>query len=82
VGPYYWLIDKQNKAVKWWKRAIKESERLGQRPDLARIYMEIGKRFLEEKIKYKEMSRISAKIIWNRQGRCFKRWTCGGIWMS
>jgi hypothetical protein len=61
VGPYYWLIDKQNKAVKWWKRAIKESERLGQRPDLARTYMEIGKRFLEEKSKYKEMSGISAK---------------------
>ncbi len=61
VGLYYWLINKQNKAVKWWKRAIEEGERLGARPDLARTYMEIGKRFLEEKSKYKELNGISTK---------------------
>jgi hypothetical protein len=61
TGLYYWLINKQNKAVKWWKRAIEEGERLGARPDLARTYMEIGKRFLEEKSKYKELNGISAK---------------------
>jgi tetratricopeptide (TPR) repeat protein len=61
TGLYYWLINKQNKAVKWWKRAIVEGERLGARPDLARTYMEVGKRFLEEKSKYKELNGISAK---------------------
>jgi tetratricopeptide (TPR) repeat protein len=61
VGRYHWLIGKQNKAVKLWKRAIEEGERLGQLPDLARTYMEIGTRFLEENSKYKEIDGISAK---------------------
>jgi class 3 adenylate cyclase len=61
VGLYHWLIGKQNKAVKWWGKTIEEGERLGARPELARTYMEIGKRFLEEKSKYKELGGISAK---------------------
>jgi len=61
VARYHWLIGKQNKAVKIWKKAIEEGERLGQRPDLARTYMEVGKRFLEEKSKYKKLNGISAK---------------------
>ena len=61
TGLYYWLINKQNKAIKWWKKAIEEAERLDARPDLARTYMEIGKRFLEKKSKYKELNGISVK---------------------
>ena len=61
IGSYYWLIANQNKAVKWWKRAIEETGRFGARPDLARTYMEIGKRFLEEKSKFKELNGISAE---------------------
>jgi len=60
-GRYYWLIGKQKRAIKLWKKAIEEAERLNQRPDLARTYMEIGKRFLEEKSKYKELNGISAE---------------------
>jgi tetratricopeptide (TPR) repeat protein len=60
MGLYYWLINKQNKAVKCWKKAIEEGEKLGTRPDLARTYMEIGKRFLEEKSIYKDLNGISA----------------------
>ncbi|MFC1823206.1 adenylate/guanylate cyclase domain-containing protein [Thermodesulfobacteriota bacterium] len=60
TGLYYWLINKQNRAVKWWQKAIAESKRLGTRPDLARTYMEIGKRLLEEKSKFKELDGISA----------------------
>ncbi len=61
AGLYYWLIDKQNEAAKCWKRAIEAGEHLKARPDLARTYMEIGKRFLEEKSKYKELNEISGK---------------------
>jgi len=61
VGLYYWFIDKQKKAVKYWKKAIEEGERLGARPDLARTYMEISKRFLEEKSNYKELNGIKAE---------------------
>jgi len=58
TGIFYWLINKQNKAVKFWQRAISEGERLGAHPDLARTYMEIGKRFLENKSKFKELNGI------------------------
>ena len=61
VGLSYWLMDGQNKAVTWWERAIEAGERLRARPDLARTYMEIGRRFLEENSKYKELNGISAK---------------------
>ena len=60
-GTYHWLINKQHKAVKHWQKGISESERLGARPDLARTYMEIGKRFLEDKSKYKELNGIRAE---------------------
>ncbi len=61
IARYHWLMGKQSKAAKWWKRAIEVGEQLGQRPDLARIYMEIGMRFLEEKSKYKELDGIGAE---------------------
>jgi tetratricopeptide (TPR) repeat protein len=61
IARYHWLIGKQNKAAKLWKEAIEEGTRLGARPDLARTYMEIGTRFLEEKSKYKELNGISAE---------------------
>ena len=60
VGCYYWLAGKQSKAIIWWKKAIEEGKRLGSRPDLARTYMEIGKRFLEGNSKYNELSGITA----------------------
>jgi tetratricopeptide (TPR) repeat protein len=61
MGTYYWIIDKQKKALKCWGKSMKEAQRLGARPDLARTYMEIGKRFLEKKSKYKELNGISTK---------------------
>jgi class 3 adenylate cyclase/tetratricopeptide (TPR) repeat protein len=61
AGRYYWLIGDQKRGVKSWKRAIEEGERMHARPDLARTYMEIGKRFLEEKSRYKEMNGIKAE---------------------
>jgi class 3 adenylate cyclase/tetratricopeptide (TPR) repeat protein len=61
VGRYHWLIGQQNKAVKLWKRAIEDGMQLGQLPDLARTYMEIGSRLLEKQSKYKEIKSIGAK---------------------
>ena len=72
MGLYYWLIDKQNEAAKWWKRAIEEGERLRARPDLARTYMEIGKRFLEENSKHKELNGIGAEEYLQRARTLFK----------
>ena len=82
VGCYYRLIGKQNKAVKWWKKAIEEGEQLGTRPELARTYMEIGKRLLEEKNKHKELNRISAEEYLEKARAMFQEMELNGIWMN
>jgi class 3 adenylate cyclase/tetratricopeptide (TPR) repeat protein len=50
MGVYYWLLNDEKRAVKWWHKAIKEGERLGARPQLARTYAEISKRFFDVEI--------------------------------
>jgi class 3 adenylate cyclase/tetratricopeptide (TPR) repeat protein len=49
MGLYCWLTNSQNKAIGWWCRSMAEGERLGDRVELARTHMEIGKRLLEKK---------------------------------
>jgi class 3 adenylate cyclase/tetratricopeptide (TPR) repeat protein len=45
MGIFNWLIDDQKGALKWWDKAISEGERIGARPQMARTYAEMGKRF-------------------------------------
>ena len=45
---------------------------LGARPDLARTYMEIGKRFLEKKSKYKKLNGISTKEYFEKAMTMFQ----------
>ena len=61
MGEYYWHNGKQGKAFKWWKKAIKEGERLGARPGLSRTYFEVVRRLLETESKYKKLNGIDAK---------------------
>jgi len=56
AGTFHWLVNKQNRAIKYWQKGISENERLGAYPDLARTYMEIGRRFLEDKSRHKELN--------------------------
>ncbi len=60
MGNYYWLIDKQSKALKWWAKSIKEGERLEAHLELSRTYFEIGKSLLNPKCNCKEWNGISA----------------------
>lgn len=60
VGDYYWLMDKQEKALKWWDKAIHECERLGARPDLSRTYFEVGKRLLDPENKHTKLNGVDA----------------------
>ena len=60
MGIYYWLMNKQKKALRWWRRSIQEGERLGAKIELSRTYFEIGRRLLEPKSKYKELDGIKA----------------------
>ena len=72
MGKYYWIVENQSKALKWWDKAIKEGERLGARPDLSRTYFEVGKRLLERESKYKELNGIEAKDYLEKAGILFR----------
>lgn len=61
LGTCYWLTGKQQKALIWWNKSVKEGERLNARLELSRTYMEIGKRLLEPGSKYKDLNGISAE---------------------
>jgi tetratricopeptide (TPR) repeat protein len=60
MGVYYWVIGRQRKAMKWWRKAIAEGKRLNDRLELSRTYFEVGKRLLEPTNKYKELDGIKA----------------------
>jgi len=61
MGLYWWLIGRQNRAIKWWRNSMKEGERLGARVELARTYMEVGKRLLKKGSRYRELNGIEAQ---------------------
>jgi predicted ATPase/class 3 adenylate cyclase len=71
-GVYYWLINKQKKALKWWRKAIEEGERLDARLELSRSYFEIGKRLLEDKSKYKILNGIKAHVYLQKARAMFE----------
>lgn len=51
-GVYEWLLNKQHKAILWWKKSIKVGEELGARVELARTHAEIGRRLSENKSRF------------------------------
>jgi tetratricopeptide (TPR) repeat protein len=71
-GVYYWLINKQKKAFKWWHKAIKEGERLGARLELSRTYFEVGKSLLEAKNSYKVLNGLRAEDYLEKARALFK----------
>ena len=60
MGTYFWLVKKQKRALKWWDKSINEGKYLGARVELSRTYMEVGRRLLEPKSKYKKHNGIKA----------------------
>ena len=60
TGHFYWIIGRQKKALEWWHKCIVEGKNLGARADLARTYMELGRRLLEPESKYKEFHGFKA----------------------
>ena len=49
TGAYYWMINKREKALRQWHRAVQVGERVGARPQLARVYFEVGRCLVQEK---------------------------------
>ncbi len=72
IGRYYWLINNQKKAPKWWHRSITEGERRGVRPELSRTYMEVGKRLLEPKSRYTSLNKIEAEAYLEKARNMFE----------
>ena len=60
MGRYFWLIGNQKEAVSLWTQSMIAAEHLGARVDLAKVYMEIGSRFLESRSNYLELNCINA----------------------
>ena len=60
MGVYYWLINRQRKAMQWWRKSIAEGQCLNDRLELSRTYFEVGRRLLEPKSKHKELDGIKA----------------------
>ncbi len=73
MGIYYWLIRKQDKAFKWLNKSIKVGEQLNALPELARTYMEVGKRLLEKKSKFRELNGIKAEEFLEKAEALFKK---------
>ncbi len=61
MGRYYWLVGNQKKALKAWKRGIKEGERLGARLELSRLYGEVGRRLSEKTSHDQELNGLRAR---------------------
>lgn len=61
MGVYYWLTGNQGKALRWWDKSIKTALRLKARVELARTYMEIGKRLNDKESKFRELNGIKAE---------------------
>ena len=60
MGVYFWLCGKQKAAMKWFAGSIDTGERMGARPELARTYLEMGKRLSEKTDGDREMNGIKA----------------------
>jgi class 3 adenylate cyclase len=58
MGLYCWLMNSQNEAIGWWRKSMAEGEHLGDRVELARTHMEIGKRLLEKKSRFRELDGV------------------------
>ena len=54
-------INKQKEAFQWWLKAVQEGERLGARPQLARLYFEIGRCLIDSKGKYTNLNGIKGE---------------------
>jgi hypothetical protein len=73
MGVYNWLINKQHKAVFWWRKSIKIGEDLGAKIELARTFVEIGGRLLETKSRFRELDGVSPETYLDNAKALFEQ---------
>jgi class 3 adenylate cyclase/tetratricopeptide (TPR) repeat protein len=71
TGRVCWLLGDQKQALHWWEKALREGERLGARPEIARVCMEIGHRLSAAGSKYSALGGIRATGFLERARRMF-----------
>jgi tetratricopeptide (TPR) repeat protein len=72
MGVYFWLLGSQDKALKWWRRSIKEGERLKAGVELSRAYMEIGNCLKEKKSRFDELNGITPQQYLDKARQMFE----------
>ena len=72
VGTYYWLINKQSKAIRWWCKSIEEGKHLNARLELSRTFMTVGKCLAESGSSYKSLKNLSAEKHLKNASEMFK----------
>jgi len=77
MGVYHWLIGKQGKALRWMSRSIDVGRQHGALLELARTYMEIGKRLLEPGSRTHELGGVKAEGYLLVAGELFREMNLG-----
>ena len=72
MGTFFWLINKQKKALKYWSVSISEAEKMGSSLELSRTYFEVGKRLFEGKSNFRELNKIKRKDYLLKARTAFK----------
>jgi len=72
MGSYYWTINEHAKAFGQWHQSVQEGERLGARPQLARLYCEVGRCLLEEKGKNMKLDGLKGEAYLEKASALFE----------
>ncbi len=72
MGLYFWLAKYPRRARRWWRKAIREGERLGARIQLARTHFEFGCRLLKDGAPGSTPFRLEAENYLDKAGQIFK----------
>jgi len=72
LGIYYWLSKKEGKALKWWNKAIRESELLGAKVEQAQCLEDIARRLNEAGSHPKEFIGESIESLQKRSNQILR----------
>ena len=72
MGTFFWLINKQKKALKYWQESITVGKKMGSSVELSRTYFEVGKRLFERKSNFSELNKIKREDYLLKAKTAFK----------
>ena len=61
MGVYFWKNGKQDKALKWWAKSLREGEKLGAALELSKTRLEIGQRLRDKESRHETLAGISGR---------------------